>query len=110
MTGTICRCALEKGRMLHRDDCPLYPGTPLRLTAEQFREHVGLGGADRAIGDRVTGWYDGTPYAGVITGVQPHHPGCGNHLHITVRCDNGTEMETFTDAVIAGTPRENDAP
>lgn len=36
--GTICRCALEKGRMLHRGDCPLYPGEPLRMTAAQFRE------------------------------------------------------------------------
>jgi hypothetical protein len=54
-----------------------------------------------AIGDRVTGWHDGTPYAAVILAVEPHHPGCGDHLHIIVRCEDGTEMETFTDAVVA---------
>lgn len=50
-------------------------------------------------GDRVTGWYDRFPYQGTVTAVQPPHPGCGGHVHITVRRDYGTEIETFSDAI-----------
>ena len=58
-------------------------------------------------GDRVEAYRDGIPYTAVITGIEPPHPGCDNHQHITLRTPDGTEIRSTTDAVIhqkRGTP------
>lgn len=51
-------------------------------------------------GERVTGWTGDGLYTGTVTLVRPPWPGCGDHRHITVRRDDdGTEIETYSDAV-----------
>jgi hypothetical protein len=51
-------------------------------------------------GDRVTGWRDGVPYEAMVVEVLPPDPGCGGgHRHVIVRLNDGTQRETFTDAI-----------
>lgn len=51
-------------------------------------------------GARVEGWRDGIWYAGTVSLIRPHHPGCGDHRHITVIRDGSSAgIETFSNAV-----------
>lgn len=57
-------------------------------------------GSTLAEGYRVTGWRDGIPYTGTVGRILAQHPGCGGHRHIIVTRDDGSEIETFSDAVV----------
>ena len=67
-------------------------------------ETTDCNGSTLTEGARITGWRDGASYGGTVGRILPQHPGCEGHRHITVTCDDGTEIETFSDAVLAATP------
>lgn len=56
-------------------------------------------GRPLSVGDAVRGWYDGVEYRAVVKWIAPHAEG---FRHITVTREDGTEHNTFSDAVCAG--------
>ena len=53
-----------------------------------------------SVGDRVRGWFNRQPYTGTVTSIGPSLSSLQPEpRHITVREDNGTEYQTYSDAV-----------